>query len=93
MPLIEAARAVLASSIELISAMSNALCDTEHNRGAKDCRNDLAALTRDRDVRQSHRPREPQTLKFARREANALADLDRCDPGRDPTSLILNEDI
>jgi hypothetical protein len=72
MPSIEAAHDVLASSIELKSTMSNALCDTEHICGAKACRNDIAALTRDRDVRQSHRLREPQTLKLARREAKAL---------------------
>ena len=45
MPQIEAARAVLALSIELKSTMSNAFCDTEHIRGAKDCRNDIAAQT------------------------------------------------
>jgi len=68
--------------------------DTEHIRGAKDCRNDIAALTRDRDVRQSPWPRGPQSLKLACREAKALfAGVDRCDPAQARISLILNEDI
>jgi hypothetical protein len=93
MPLIEAARAALAASIEPKSTVSNALCDAKHIRVAKACHKVIAALTLDRDVRQSHRLREPQSLKLARREAKAPADLDRCDPVRDSTSPILNEDI
>ena len=69
MPLIEAARDVLAASIELKSTMSNALCDTEHIYDAKDCRNIIATPTRDRNVRQPHWPRETSVSNFARREA------------------------
>jgi hypothetical protein len=94
MPLIEAARAVLGLSIELKSTMSNALCDTEHIRGAKG----LPQRYRGPDPRPRCPPiawpRGPQTLKLACREAKALfARVDRCDPAQALTSLILNEDI
>jgi hypothetical protein len=56
MPQIEAAGAILVSSIELKSTTSNALCDTQHIADAKACRSDIAALNRDREIRQSHRP-------------------------------------